>query len=130
KRIALGNSRPQQFAEITDTHSCRRHRHGLRIASAIKDWCAVSLPVQREKEERTIATIVEMLSTFAKTRQKDWTTNRAVVVVGNVIRHRRRSRIVKLGCCRAQKSALINLTNGAMNYIAAGLESRGDDAAT
>src|SRR6185369_4125958 len=121
--------RVQELAEITDTHLCRRHGNGLRVARAIENRRAVPLTVEREEEERTIATVVKMFSAFAKTRQEDWSTNRAVVVVGNIIRHRRRSRIVKLGCCRTQKSTLIYLTNSAMNVIAARLESRGDDAA-
>src|SRR5215213_8375392 len=50
--VSTSCSRLQQLAKIANTHSCRWHRHTQRIARAAKDRRAISLPVQREEEER------------------------------------------------------------------------------
>src|SRR5689334_3479084 len=89
KLILAGRSRLQQLAEIANTHSRRRHRHTERIARATKNRRTVSLPVQREEEERTVATVIQSRTTFTKVRQEDWTTDGAVEVMSYVVRHRR-----------------------------------------
>src|SRR6185369_11106358 len=86
ERVSSHGARPQQFTEIANAHSCRWDRHGTRIAGAAEDGCAVALAVERKEEERTIAAVVKRRRAFAEARQEDWTADRAVVIVGHVVR--------------------------------------------
>src|SRR6185369_6321660 len=86
--VSASRSRLQQLAKIADTHSRSRHRDAEGIACTGKDWCAITLPVQREEEERTIAAAPYRRTTFAKVRQENWTTNRAIEVVRYVVWYR------------------------------------------
>ncbi len=128
--VITGGSWLQQLTEIAKTHSRRRHRHAQRIACAAKDRSAVSLAVQWEEEERSVATVIPGLTTFTEPRQKDWTTDRAVKVMRYVVGYRLWSRIVKLRRRSAQEAALIDLTCRPVKIVLTRFESRGDNAAT
>src|ERR1044072_8125325 len=65
----------QQLTEITEAHSRGRNRYRIWIAGAAKNRRAVALSVQREEEERTIATIEKRWRAFAEARQENWTTD-------------------------------------------------------
>src|ERR1700754_633735 len=121
--------RLQEFAKVADAHSRCRHRHRrIWIAGAAEDRRGISLTIQRVEKERTIAAIVKSRSAFTRSRQEDWTTDSAVEVVRNVVRHWQRTRIVKSARSGAEKTALVDLADGSMNVVATGLERRRDDA--
>src|SRR5262249_7117561 len=66
--ISSRSARSQEFAEITDAHSCSRHWYRVGIARAAENRCAVALAVEREEEERTIASVVERRRAFTGSR--------------------------------------------------------------
>src|SRR5688500_4382932 len=128
--ISARRSRSQQLTEIADAHSCSRYRNCLWIAGATKDRSAVALTVQREEEERAVTAVIKHWPAFAWSRQVNWTTNRAVIVVLHIVWHWRRSRIVKPACGRTPKPSLIDLADRSMNFIATRFERGRDDATT